>query len=164
MTLTRHIEEFKKQYGTARVEHFRVIKEGKIVGEKIGREGSVEPWGNVRDSDVIHNHPSGSPAFSEMDIIMTTYGNAKSVTAVSATRGSWTIVRPSGGWKNIEHTIIESEYRKALNKEKKSAETNALLSKMRNKQISMDDGEGIFAERYASSALDKLGFRIIKRI
>jgi|WetSurMetagenome_2_1015567.scaffolds.fasta_scaffold231754_1 hypothetical protein len=161
--LPDYINDFKKQYGNARVEHFRVIKHGKIIGDKVGKEGSVETWSNVQDCDVIHNHTGGNPAFSEMDIIMTTYGNANSVTAVSATRGSWTLMRPASGWRDIDHRTIESEYKKARAKEKKSDETQVLLYKMRNKQISMSDGEGIFAERYATIALNKLGFNVTKR-
>lgn len=163
MTLTRQIDEFKKRYGNAGVEHFRVIKNGKVIGDTVGNEKSVQTWNNVKNCDVIHNHPTGNPAFSPMDIIMTMYGNANSVTSVSSTRGSWTMTRPAVGWKFIDHRVIESEYKKALSKEKKSDATVRLVADIRAKNISMVDGEGIFAERYSAVALDKLGLRIIKR-
>jgi hypothetical protein len=158
--LTEEINAFKRQYGDAPVEHFRVIKDGKIIGEKVGQGSSVETWNNIQDCDVIHNHPAGNPAFSEMDIIMTIYGNANSVTAVSGHRGSWTMVRPAGGWKDIDHRVVESEYKKARNKEKKSAATKELINKIRNNKLSMIDGEGIFAERYATAAIRNIGLHV----
>jgi hypothetical protein len=158
------INKIRRDYGHDTVEHMRVYRHGKLIAELKGSKRSTSFGNEVRDADVVHTHPpDSSPAFSPADLIMSIYGNAKSFTAVHLTRGAWTIVRPAGGWpQSIDHTKIESKYKEALKSEKKSANTAQLVQAIRDKRVSMDNGNALFNEWYAETAIKKLGLKIHK--
>ena len=70
------IRNFKKQFAHEKKENIMGFRDGKVVSHVVGSKGSTSFGGDIKDVDVIHNHPSNSPALSEMDLIMTIYGNA----------------------------------------------------------------------------------------
>ena len=159
MTLQSLITNFRMKYGHAPVEHIYVYKAGKLVSHKVGGKRSTGFGNCITDCDVIHNHPNGTPAFSDSDIIMTIYGGARSVTAVSAMHGSWTMARPSGGWPNISHTAIEFAFKKSLSEVKKSERVKKLVADIRARKVSMDEGDAIFNALWAGNAVRSLGLK-----
>jgi hypothetical protein len=164
--LNAYIKQFREDHGSDPVEHVRVIRNGTIIYEgTCGKTGSCDHGGDLRNADVLHNHPHNSPAFSENDVILAVYGNSRSSTAVTKNRGSWSLIRPESGWglnPNTFHKNLSKDYKNSLNRSKKSDSTQELIRKVRAKEISMEEGDGLFNEEYSEKAIAKSGLRIYK--
>jgi hypothetical protein len=160
------IEDFKRQYGSSEVEHCRVIRDGKIIyDDTCGEKGSVMFGGDVRDADTIHNHPNNSPAMSESDVVLSVYGNARSVTSVTKDHGAWSLIRPESGWGKNPNTFnkdVSKEFKKSLNVAKKLPETQDLIRKIDSGEMPLQEADDIFNKKWVEKAINNVGITVHK--
>ena len=157
--LPGHIAKFKKDYGTEKTEHLRAIKEGNVVEETHGTHTHTDfpKRENAKDADILHNHPRNCAALSPSDIYHTMLNNSKSITAVTKSRGSWTLTRPAEGWPKIAQLSVKWAFEDAGREESKPERIGPLLARVRSKEISMAEGDRINTENIARNAIGRLG-------
>jgi hypothetical protein len=166
------IKEHFDKYAREPVEHMSGYKDGVLIAESEGTTEHCDFNHPLKDLDLVHNHPNDSPCFSPQDVFLTIEGDANSITADSATRGSWTLVRPEGGWMNKEtmskmsfpaRSAIKDAFDKYRDEELQSAYGMDIMDKMNNGDISWEEANQEFNEHWISKALPSLGLRIEKR-
>jgi hypothetical protein len=173
-----NIHDFKTKYINSPVEHIIAYKNGVVDHESTTSDFSSCHIEDYVDMDMVHNHPSNSPGLSGPDIYLSIEGNAKSITALAPTGGSWTINRPQEGWEKWQENhipgyksgdndrtrlFVRAAYEETTAEEAKTKETKEINRLLITGKITMDMANSMFSTNLAEKAIRSLGLSIEKR-